>query len=154
MDRQKKEARIRDLLKDGMKQRAPDERIKQTAIGDGNIIQAGNDVHIQHYRQPPPDHPNATTCPQCDERTWIATERCVVCGADVQELRRLTELRNEAMRLKRRRSTFIGSASLAAVGLVLLPDSLGTALFLTTLVLLLVAGSFHLSIPAIEDRRK
>lgn len=32
---------------------------------------------------PPPQHRNAMICPQCDEWTWRATQKCVHCGLDL-----------------------------------------------------------------------
>ncbi len=46
---------------------------------------------VRGVEEPPPGHRNATICPQCDHRTWIATKECRHCGLDIVEYRRVEE---------------------------------------------------------------
>ncbi len=82
--------------------------------------------NIYQQRPPPADHPNATTCAQCDGHTWRMTDCCIHCGFDIaahiqQQIRleQLEQLRHQYRTLKRKLLPLLCAMLLCLIGIAL-----------------------------------
>lgn len=84
----------------------------------------------QQITPPPPDHPNAVVCVQCEAYTWRLTDCCMHCrfnmAAHTQEqirLESLAKLRLEQKRLKKKVFPLLAFMLVPAGGVVLMAFS-------------------------------
>lgn len=72
-----------------------------TITGHHNIVGDSNNVTYEAGSRPDPNHPNATTCPQCHQAAWVASDYCP-CGFNLAAERQARYMQIERLRKNHR----------------------------------------------------